>query len=211
MTKDKALQILIEELLTINIGDKLVSYYSLEKKYSCSRTVFQKVIIELENQEIVILEKSKAGNIVTNISYNKLLELYFSKLCISCPTVSLQNTQDELTLNILRTFNNLNSTPYFTYSDSTNARITQLENDIVNFAIVTNNYYQKLTNNDFMIIGKFPIKANIYTEFSQLHYNNTIYTLEEQPVLKASDNCNSPTEFNLICKKSIYNLLNNLT
>ncbi len=207
MTHENAIQIILEAALCTPLNNKMPSYYSLSQKYQCSRVVFQKAVKDLETLDILLLNSSNAGNVLANLNYNKILSTYYSRLFISCPKDSLLSADNPLTLEVLNVLNNINSTPYFSYEDASDHVITMLEHNIINFAIVTNDYYRSIANNNFEIFAKLPIKTPATTTIN----SPITYNFEEVSELRASDNSNNISEYNLICTKPTYNLFNNLT
>lgn len=215
MTKDKAIKAVLESILNTEVGIKLPSYNSLSAKYKCSRSVFQHVMQELEDSNIVMLDKSKGGTKLVEIDYYKLLSTYYSNIFISCPRINLSNDYDEITLTLLKVLDNPLITSYFTYSDSTYQRYSQLTNDNVHLAIVTDVYYKQLDNDEYPILKKININIPTYTKLTIPDHNNTEYNIDEVPVLTLNDNdkiknnYSAPHQYYLICKKSTYNLLSN--
>ncbi|MFV0393066.1 MAG: hypothetical protein ACK5LC_01515, partial [Coprobacillaceae bacterium] len=109
MTFEQATYVVLENILKTKTGEKLKSYNKLATEHMCSRSVFQKAITELEESDVLVLDKSKGGNILLYVDYQRVLTKYYSRILISCPPIILSNSHDELSYRLIDDLNDIDS------------------------------------------------------------------------------------------------------
>lgn len=213
MTFEQATYVVLENILNTKTGEKLKSYNKLATEHMCSRAVFQKAITELEKSDVLGLDKSKGGNILQYVDCQRVLTKYYPTILISCPKIILSNSHDELSFRLIDELNDLDSLNCFTYVESSRARISMINNNTVDLAIVTSTYFDLINNPQLKVLNSFTITTPIYTSLkacdssSELQYN--IDELSTLDVSTCSEDYFVPNEYYLVCKSHIYNLLSN--
>lgn len=210
MRKDIELK-LIEYLVTTPIGSYIPSINKMSKEIQCSRGKLQDTIKEYETAGYIKTDKSKAGTKLVEINYKSFAKIYFTNLNISSALYTNSINSENLTERIISNFNNINLDTFITFNDSTIHRLELLFKSDVNFALVSDIYYDKLnlSNSNIKIYSKFEVENTVQTKMLFSDTSELIYNIDEVPDVtnEASINSQTPNCYYLVCQKHVSVLL----
>lgn len=219
MKTEIILKLLIQLLTNCNVGEEFPSIKNLSDKWSCSRGIIQSCLTLLQDEEAIVLEKSKSGTKLHAINIEALRKIYFNnELKISLPMSILNNETDYNILNSINTyFSFIDSSLFTSFEQSAIQRIQQLEDNRVHMAVVTDIYFELLNSTKYKVIKSFEISNPSKLTYTFKPNDEGTFLIEEKAI-SYQDNFNAnkrvtiqlykPTSYFIITKTDKYNLLN---
>lgn len=202
---------LIEYLVVTSIGDYIPSINKMSKEILCSRGKLQDTIKNYESKGYIKTTKSKAGTALLDIDYKSLANIYFTNLNISSALYTNSISTERLTEKVIANFNDINLDTYITFSDSTLHRLELLFKSDVNFALVSDVYYDKLNlaTSNIEVYHKFVVQNTVQTKMIISDKPNLLYSVDEVPDItnESSINSQTPDCYYLVCQKHVSKLL----
>lgn len=213
MRKDVELK-LIEYIAITPIDEYIPSINKMSKDIPCSRGKLQETIKDYESKNYISTSKSKAGTKLLNIDYKALARIYFSNLNVSSALYTNSISSEHLTERIISNFNNIDLDTFITFNDSTLHRLELLFKNNVNFALVSDLYYDKLdlANSSIEIYKQFDVQDTVQTKLVMSDKPDLTYNVDEIPDItnESSINSQTPNCYYLVCHKHVFKLLPHL-
>lgn len=200
---------LIEIIATTEIGDNILSINRMTQTFNCSRGLLQSLLKEFEDKQFIKTAKTLGGTKLLNVNYRQLAKIYFSSISVSSTLYTNSITDERLTERVLQTFDKTGYNTYLTFSDSTLHRLELLLDNGVDFALISDSYYNSLEMNNIVVYKQFDLHSSIQTKLVISDNSNLEYNIDEIPQLNAdsSSNTHTPNSYYLICLKHIANLI----
>lgn len=200
---------LIEIIAVTDIGDNILSINKMTQALHCSRGLLQNLLQEFEQKQYIKVSKTLSGTKLLAVDYNALAEIYFNSISISSALYTNSISDEKLTERVLTSLSQSPYKTYLTFSDSALNRMELLLNNEVDFALVSDAYYNSLDTNNITIYQKYNLKSTIHTKLIISDDSNLEYNIDEIPQLNSVDSSNvqTPTSYYLICLKHVANLI----
>lgn len=202
---------LIEYLVITPIGEHIPSINKMSKEIPCSRGKLQDILKTYESLGYIKIDKSKAGTKLLDINYQPFASIYFTNLNISSALYTNSIQTEHITERILSNFNNINLDTFITFDDSTLQRLDSLFKKNVNFALVSDLYYERLNlaDSNIDIYQKFEIQNTVQTKMIISDKPGLLYSVDEIPEIssEAAINCQMPSCYYLVCQSHVSKLL----
>lgn len=194
---------LIEVIATTKVGDNILSISKMTKSFNCSRGLLQNILREFEEAGYITTSKSLSGTTLIDINYTELAAIYFDSISVSASLYANSITNERLTERVLQEFEPLEYDTYLTFSDSSLHRLELLFNNKVEFALVTDSYFNSLESSNLLIYRQYELKSTIHTKLIISDNSNLEYNIDEVPkiTLDETSNTQTPSKYYLICLK----------
>lgn len=194
---------LIEVIATTEVGENILSISKMTKSFNCSRGLLQNILQEFEQAGYITTSKSLSGTTLIDINYTELAAIYFDSISVSASLYANSITNERLTERVLQEFEPLEHDTYLTFSDSSLHRLELLFNNKVEFALVTDSYFNSLESSNLLIYRQYELKSTIHTKLIISDNSNLEYNIDEVPkiTLDETSNTQTPSKYYLICLK----------